>query len=127
RQREGVTHRDLLRLAHPAEQVSAGNPTLEVSGEHARLFEWIVRGGETDGLPRVVEGFVRAQAAASPAETATLVREYRLPREALQSEHLTSPAVWEVLREDMPMTAAIRNLATMTRVGVLAPGSAGPE
>src|ERR671937_861144 len=25
----------------------------------------------------------------------------------------------------MPMTAAIRNLATMTRVGVLAPGSAG--
>src|SRR5437764_284552 len=125
RQREGVTHRDLLRLAHPAEQVSAGNPTLEVSGEHARLFEWIVRGGETDGLPRVVEGFVRAQAAASPAETATLVREYRLPREALQSEHLTEAVVWEALLEDMPMTAAIRNLATMTRVGVLAPGSDG--
>ena len=77
RQREGVTHRDLLRLAHPAERVSARNPTLDVSAEHARLFEWIVRGGETDGLPRVVEGFVRAQAAATPAETAALVREYR--------------------------------------------------
>src|SRR5919198_502524 len=99
RQREGVTHRDLLRLAHPAEQVSAGNPTLEVTGDHARLFEWIVRGGETDGLPRVVEGFVRAQTAATPTDTAALVREYGLPREAVQSEHLTEAVVWEALLE----------------------------
>jgi 60 kDa SS-A/Ro ribonucleoprotein len=55
RRREGVTHRDLLRLAHPAQSVSAGNPTLAVSAEHARLFDWIVRAGETDGLPRLVE------------------------------------------------------------------------
>ena len=67
RQRDGVTHRDLLRLAHPARRVGAGNPTLEVSDEHARLFEWIVRGGATDGLPRLVEGFARAQAAATAA------------------------------------------------------------
>src|ERR671922_41655 len=93
RQREGVTHRDLLRLAHPAEQVSAGNPTLAVSTEHARLFEWIVRGGETDGLPRVVEGFVRAQSAATPAGTASLVREFGLPREAVPSDHLTAAVV----------------------------------
>jgi 60 kDa SS-A/Ro ribonucleoprotein len=119
RQREGVTHRDLLRLAHPAERVSAGNPQLEVSEEHARLFEWIVRGGETDGLPRVVEGFVRAQAAVTAKESAALVREYGLPREALKPEHLTSPEVWAALLEDMPMTALIRNLATMTRVGLV--------
>jgi 60 kDa SS-A/Ro ribonucleoprotein len=31
--------------------------------------------------------------------------------------------VWEALLADMPMTAMIRNLATMTRVGLLAPGS----
>jgi 60 kDa SS-A/Ro ribonucleoprotein len=125
RQREGVTHRDLLRLAHPAEEVSARNPTLDVSAEHRRLFEWIVRGGDTAGLPRVVEGFVRAQAAEKPAETAALVREYELPREALVSEHLTSPDVWEALLERMPMTAMIRNLATMTRVGVVGRNSDG--
>ena len=119
RQRAGVTHRDLLRLAHPARRVGAGNPELDVSHEHARLFEWIVRGGETDGMPRLVEGFARAQEAASPRESAALVREYRLPREALQPDHLTSPEVWEALLEEMPMTALIRNLATMTRVGVL--------
>ena len=125
RQRAGVTHRDLLRLAHPARRVGAGNPELDVSDEHARLFEWIVRGGETDGLPRLVEGFARAQEAATARESAALVREYRLPREALQPEHLTSPDVWEALLDDMPMTALVRNLATMTRVGVLAPGSDG--
>jgi 60 kDa SS-A/Ro ribonucleoprotein len=125
RQREGVTHRDLLRLAHPAQQVSAGNPTLEVSSEHARLFEWIVRGGETDGLPRIVDGFVRAQAAETPRETAAIVRDFGLPREAVRPEHLTSPEVWEALLEDMPITAMIRNLATMTRVGVIARRSGG--
>jgi 60 kDa SS-A/Ro ribonucleoprotein len=125
RQREGVSHRDLLRLAHPAKQVSAGNPTLAVSPEHGRLFGWIVRGGETDGLPRVVEGFVRAQTAQTPRETAGLVRDYGLPREAVRPEHLTSSDVWEALLEDMPMTAMIRNLATMTRVGVLGARSAG--
>jgi 60 kDa SS-A/Ro ribonucleoprotein len=33
--------------------------------------------------------------------------------------------VWEALLEEMPMTALVRNLATMTRVGVIAPGSEG--
>jgi 60 kDa SS-A/Ro ribonucleoprotein len=125
RQRGGVAHRDLLRLAHPAGRVGARNPTLDVSGAHARLFEWIVRGGQTDGLPALVEGFALAQEAATPARTAELVREYRLPREALLPGHLTSPEVWEALLEEMPMTALIRNLATMTRVGVLASGSDG--
>jgi 60 kDa SS-A/Ro ribonucleoprotein len=125
RQRDGMTHRDLLRLAHPAGRVGAGNPTLELTDEHRRLFEWIVRGGETAGLPRIVEGFTLAQAADTPARTAELVREYGLPREAVPTDHLTSAEVWEALLEDMPMTALVRNLATMTRAGVLAPGSAG--
>jgi 60 kDa SS-A/Ro ribonucleoprotein len=119
RQREGMTHRDLLRLAHPAGSVSAGNPTLDVSAEHRGLFEWIVRGGEAAGLPRLVQGFLLAQRAESPRATASLVREYRLPREALVSEHLTDAVVWDALLEEMPITALIRNLATMTRVGLL--------
>jgi len=38
---------------------------------------------------------------------------------------LNSHAVWEALLEKMPLTAMIRNLATMTRVGLLAPMSSG--
>src|SRR6476660_5024228 len=94
RQRQGVTHRDLLRLAHPAGSVSAGNPTLGVSDEHARLFEWLARGGDADGLPRIVEGFVLADEAENAARSAEFVREYGLPREALKSEHLSSSEVW---------------------------------
>ena len=82
RQREGVTHRDLLRLSHPAGRVSSGNPQLDVSAEHARLFEWIARGGDADGLPRIVDGYVLAQEAETPARSAELVGEYGLPREA---------------------------------------------
>ena len=43
-----------------------------MSDEHARLFEWIVRGGETNGVPRLVEGFVRAQAVSTPRDAACL-------------------------------------------------------
>src|SRR5215831_6734329 len=70
RRRAGVTHRDLLRLSHPGRNLGAGNPELDVSDEHTRLFEWIVRGGGTEGLPALVEGFVRAQKAATPREAA---------------------------------------------------------
>jgi 60 kDa SS-A/Ro ribonucleoprotein len=125
RQRQGMTHRDVLRLAHPAVRVGAGNPTLELSDEHRRVFEWMVRGGDTAGLPRIVEGFALAQSAVTPVRSAELVREYGLPREAVRAEHLASAEVWEALLEDMPMTALIRNLATMTRAGVLAPASTG--
>jgi 60 kDa SS-A/Ro ribonucleoprotein len=125
RRREGVSHRDVLRLAHPAKAVSARNPTLALTDEHARLFDWIAHGGSTDGLPAIVRAFALAQEAASPAASAALVREHGLPREAIRSEHLTSPEVWDALLDAMPMTALVRNLAAMTRVGVLEPGSAG--
>src|SRR3954468_2195623 len=125
RRREGMTHRDVLRLAHPAARVSAGNPTLELGDDHRRLFEWIARGGPVDGLPRVVEGFSAVQSATTPAAAAHIVRAYRLPREAVPTEHLGSAEVWEALLDGMPMTALVRNLATMTRVGVIAPGSEG--
>ena len=37
------------------------------------------------------------------------------------SEQLDKPEVWEALAERMPLTALIRNLATLTRVGAIAP------
>ena len=103
-----------------------GNPTLDVSRRAPLACS---SGSSAAARPTACRAWSRA----SPArrrrrrrrEAAALVREYGLPREALQPEHLTSAEVWEALLEDMPMTALVRNLATMTRVGVLAPGSAG--
>lgn len=115
RQRDGWSHRDLLRLAHPK------------NAENAAIFNWIAHGmQEADGFTLDVKGgdlilaFEKAQAAKTPKETAELVRKYRLPREALNTDHLSDKLVWQALLEQkMPMTALIRNLANMTRIGVL--------
>lgn len=105
RQRDGWSHRDLLRLAHPKH------------AENAQIFDWIAHGGEVNGNEQpLIEAFQKAQVAKTPKETAALVREFRLPREALNTEHLASVEVWRALLDaGMPMTAMIRNLATMTR------------
>lgn len=117
RQRDGWTHRDLLRLSHPKPPTSA----------HNKLYEWIV-GHPTDihALPDSVWSFTQAQHATTPADTVELVRRMpNIPREALNPEHLTDVNVWDALLDNgMPMTALIRNLATMTRIGLLTPTSA---
>lgn len=110
RQRGGWTHRDVLRISHPR------------SEPHDALFRFAT-GKEASGLPRIVEGYQRA-VTASAKETAALIREHGLPREAVNTDHLNDPVVWEALLDaGMPMTALIRNLATMTRIGLLKPGS----
>jgi 60 kDa SS-A/Ro ribonucleoprotein len=115
RQRDGWTHRDLLRLSHP----------LAPSEAHVRLYDWLcAREVKTEELPISVAAYLDAQEAHTPRDTAKFIEGYgsRLPREALKTEHLNSPEVWTaMLKAGMPMTALIRNLATMTRIGVLKP------
>jgi 60 kDa SS-A/Ro ribonucleoprotein len=121
RQRDGWAQRDLLRLAHPKAP----------SEQHQVLYHWLTRGWEwvgdephPDPALRPIWAFERAQRARSKEEIAGLIREHRLPREAVPTEWLAHAEVWEALLEtDMPMTALVRNLATLTRVGLLAPGS----
>lgn len=115
--RDGWSNRDLLRLAHPKP------PTIE----HDALYRWVTKGEKpfavTDGL-RIVDAFEKAKAATGAREIVALVRAHDLPRECIPTEWLGEPEVWEALLEKMPMTAMIRNLATMTRVGLLKPMSA---
>lgn len=107
RQRDGWSHRDLLRLAHP------------VTGASDPIFAFML-GKEHEEKHDLIEGFTKAQASQNAKETATLVRLYKLPREALLTEHLNDSDVWAALLETgMPMWAMMRNLATMTRNGIL--------
>jgi 60 kDa SS-A/Ro ribonucleoprotein len=110
-----------MRLSHP------------VALEEARraLYAWVVRGTAPGNVPEL--GLVRAFETAKTIEDAdsascvALIRDAKLPREAVPSAWLLEPDVWEALLETMPMTAAIRNLATMTRVGLLTPKSAATK
>ena len=111
-QREGWSHRDLLRLTKPVPP----NP------EHNAIYYWITKGDLIDGAPKILEGTHKIRGLKTEShEAAQLIRDYKLPREVVPTELLNYPEVWEALLESMPMTAMIRNLATMTRIGLLKP------
>jgi 60 kDa SS-A/Ro ribonucleoprotein len=119
-QRDGWAHRDLLRLAHP-------KPTTK---QHETIYGWMVKGWEwvgeephPDEALRTVWAFERAKRAKSAREVISLVESYGLPREAIPTEWLNNADVWAALLARMPMEAMVRNLAKMTVVGLVAPGS----
>jgi 60 kDa SS-A/Ro ribonucleoprotein len=78
-----------------------------------------------DADVRIIWAFERAKRAASAAEIVRLIADYDLPREAIPTAWLDSADVWAALLARMPMEAMVRNLATLTRVGVVTPGSDG--
>lgn len=121
-QRDGWSHRDLLRLAHP-------KPADE---QHSIIYHWMVKGWEgvgdaphPDADVRIIWAFERAKRAVSAAEIVRLIADYDLPREAIPTAWLDNTEVWAALLARMPMEAMVRNLATLTRVGVVTPGSDG--
>jgi 60 kDa SS-A/Ro ribonucleoprotein len=121
RQRGSWTHRDLLRLAKPKTDYVLRLP------ERAAI-RWAVGKDLPEEmlavLPRRIEGFEKISApGVTAAQAAKLVQEYDLPREAVPTELLNSVEVWDALLPTMPLTALIRNLATMTRNGLLTPTS----
>jgi 60 kDa SS-A/Ro ribonucleoprotein len=111
RAREGWSHRDLLRLAHPE----------TVEDDRKRLFDWACGRGESlDGL-RLVEGFQRAQTAPAK-DIPDLVREYGLSWEMLPDTAINLPSTWEALLDNgIPQTALMRQLPRLTRLGLLEP------
>jgi 60 kDa SS-A/Ro ribonucleoprotein len=115
-QRNGRSHRDMLRLAHLY--------VPEADSEKAGLIEFIRTGNTEKPTPRIVQGASLIQVEDLKVDNAIrLIKEYKLPREAIPTQFLTDANVWDTLLEGMPMTAMIRNLATMTRVGLLSGNS----
>ncbi|AIE87264.1 TROVE domain-containing protein [Fimbriimonas ginsengisoli] len=112
-QRDGWSNRDLLRLAHPKPESEA----------HRDLYKWVVSGADAPAGSKRIEAMQRLKGMTDAAEAAKVITEARLPREAVPTELLNKAEVWEALMTDMPMTAMVRNLATMTRVGLLTPKS----
>jgi 60 kDa SS-A/Ro ribonucleoprotein len=111
KQRNGWSHRDLLRLAHPATREE----------DRKDLFDWVCRDMLGAGLP----GLVKAAAGLARAETAEqaarLIADHDLPREVVPTQWLNEVAVWRALLRRMPPGALLRSLAKLTAVGVLRP------
>jgi len=134
-QRDGWSHSDLLRLAHP----KAPSP------QHDAVFRWMLAGADSLGerevkrkvrgedrvakyaavgaLPKLIEAFEQAKRASSKSEIVKLITEFDLPREAIPTQWLNEVAVWDALLQHMPMTAMVRNLGKMTSLGLIKPFS----
>ena len=106
RQRDGWSHRDLLRLSHPVD----GTP------ERAEVFEWICRRGATS-IP-VLQDFEALAAEPTEAEVIAIVERGQVSWEMIPSE-LRTPDVWRALLPRLPVTALVRSLGVLTANGVL--------
>lgn len=135
-QRNGWSHKDVLRLCSPKANNSATLRWAIGAGVGEREVKRLKTVNGKKELIRTdkyvgVSGYQEIITAFEMAKTSDvngvckLIRDYDLPREAVPTEMLTKPEVWEALLQKMPMGALIRNLATMTRVGLLAPMSSG--
>lgn len=114
--RDGWAQRDALRLAHPKSSDASRNA----------LFKYLTAGvlegeGATDPALAVVRGSRLAQGATSDAAAAALMREYRLPIEAIPT-HLRGTGVYEQALETNGLTWTLRNLGNLGRMGLLVPG-----
>lgn len=116
--RDGWSHRDILRKTHV-------QPTTE---EMDKIFAWITQGigdelsmESVKNLP-VIYGFELAKRAESEDEIVKLISEYNLPREAIPTNFM-GKKVYEALMPKMPMTALIRNLGNLSKVGILEDGN----
>jgi 60 kDa SS-A/Ro ribonucleoprotein len=127
KQREGWSHRDILRLAHPKTR----------SHLHQVVFRYVTHG--MTGLEELLETlspleveecnavivFLQAveQCRAATEVTAdilSLITEHNLAREHMSTGLLASPEVWQTLLPSMPLTATMRSLNKLTMLGLLA-------
>lgn len=109
--RNGWTHKDVLRLSHPKGDEA-----------HNALYRWAV--GKDANLPEeavAITAMQRAMVATNEREIVSLIEQYDLPRECIPTDYLNSPAVWDALLQKMPPTAMIRNLGKMSSIGLLSP------
>lgn len=124
-ERDGWGHDDILRLSHPKTEDVEKNAIMRWAtwGDLPAVILPAERVEKADGWSQI-NGFELLKRQADVKDVPALIRHYRLPRECVPTQFLTDPGVWEALLDDMPMEAMIRSLATMTRVGLVAPLSA---
>jgi 60 kDa SS-A/Ro ribonucleoprotein len=106
-QRDGWSHRDLLRLAH----------TVPTSAQQQALFRWAVgRDVELEQLTGQVKALELLKSVNDESEVIEIIKEYGAPREIIPTEYLTSAHVWEAMVPSLGLTALIRNLGNLSKI-----------
>jgi 60 kDa SS-A/Ro ribonucleoprotein len=116
RQRDGWTHRDVLRKVHPTTTDERRNS----------IYRWVTHRDDIDSIN--AHPFINAfeevhRPTIDVREVVKLIEQHNLPWEALADEHLRHPAVLEALVPRMGLTALTRQLGRMASTDALTPGS----
>jgi 60 kDa SS-A/Ro ribonucleoprotein len=122
-QRDGWSHRDMIRLSHPTPDSPERNAIFRwmrgdgpMSPKHARRDRGVA------DLPALIQAFEAVHApGADVAKAVELITTHHLPHECVPNELKSRPEIWEAMLPHMGQTALIRNLAKMTSVGLLKP------
>lgn len=119
-QRNGWSHRDVLRLAHIKPQ----------NDVQTNLFKYIVKGGDAleqgSAIPQLVVDFEYLKRATSAKEVVRLIESNKdISWELIPTQFLKDQDVLMALLPAMGLTAVIRQLGKLTSAGVLSPLSAG--
>lgn len=112
-QRQGFSHRDALRLFH----------VKPVTDEHNQLFGWVMQGWEE--LPAQIPSAALSQIwwyewlKRHPDRTHKAIAQGRLTHEMAAPVGKMDRQAWQLLFNDMPIGALLRNLGSLTELGVL--------
>lgn len=124
RQREGFTHRDVLRLTHP--KITRDTlPAEELDEVHRRraVISWVTHGKTSlskHKWPDVLYGFEEAQKEGADIPALLESSNVRLPWEALPDSAMNNTKVWDkMLDNGVPIGALLRQLPRLTQLEML--------
>lgn len=112
RQRDGFTHKDVMRLSHPATKEPARNNLFKYAvGKPFAMDE----SKEFFGANALLNAYeigksLDASSYKDVKAMVSLITNSRLPREGVPTPFLSKPEIWEALLESMPVGALVRNL-----------------
>jgi 60 kDa SS-A/Ro ribonucleoprotein len=111
RQRNGWTHRDVLRLSHAVPPVNIASFVLDKP---------IVRTMDLRAGDNILTGFRSMQTAGSAKEVVSILGEYKnLPWETIPTQFLKDVNVWKTLFHNGQLSgqALVRNITRLARIG----------
>lgn len=117
-----MTHDRILRMVHPG---MSWAPTEDLYIR--KILEWVAEpeGGSrvqvADSFPPMIQGYRSMKQVRTPQDAVALIEKFNMPHESIPTDIKATREVWAAMLPDMPLTAMIRNLANMTRYGVLTP------
>ena len=124
RQRNGWTHRDMLRLSHPEylDQKVLNFVLGKIPVERMKFAGDFYKGLTVDsnGLPRAIEGFVVIQASATATDVVQALQTYpELPWEAIPTQFHNELAVWKqlLINGQLRGQALLRNITRLAKLG----------